>query len=126
RGHQRGRPRPPGSLRRGDTPHARPGGADATGAGGARPPGSDADPGLAESTRLSPAGELVLLEDQDRSRWDRCKIEEGSALIERAGRLGAAGIGPVGPGPPPPGASPGPYQLQAAIAAAHARAARPE
>jgi len=62
------------------------------------------------ATRISPAGELVLLEDQDRSRWDRCEIEEGSALIERAGRLGAVG----------------PYQLQAAIAAAHGRASRPE
>src|SRR2546423_3990391 len=41
------------------------------------------------ATRISSAGELVLLEDQDRSRWDRCEIEEGSALIERAGDLGA-------------------------------------
>src|SRR5207237_6022663 len=62
------------------------------------------------ATRISPAGELVLLEDQDRSRWDRCEIEEGSALIERAERLG-----PVGP-----------YRLQAAIAAAHGRAPRPD
>src|ERR671919_449950 len=33
--------------------------------------------------RVSPAGELVLLEEQDRSRWDRAEIEEGSALVER-------------------------------------------
>ena len=53
--------------------------------------------------RVGPDGELVLLEDQDRSRWDRARIAEGSALVERALRLGR----------------PGPYQLQAAIAALH-------
>jgi RNA polymerase sigma-70 factor (ECF subfamily) len=61
-------------------------------------------------TRVSAAGELVLLEDQDRSRWDRAEIEEGSAVLDRALRLGSAGQ----------------YQLQAAIAALHAEAARPE
>jgi RNA polymerase sigma-70 factor (ECF subfamily) len=61
-------------------------------------------------TRVSSAGELVLLEDQDRSRWDRSEIREGNAVLDRALRLGSAG----------------PYQLQAAIAALHAEAARPE
>jgi RNA polymerase sigma-70 factor (ECF subfamily) len=54
--------------------------------------------------RLDEAGEPVLLEDQDRSRWDRAQLEEGLALVERALRLGR----------------PGQYQLQAAIAACHA------
>src|SRR5207237_4971069 len=48
------------------------------------------------ATRISPAGELVLLEDQDRSRWDRCEIEEGSALIERAGGLSPPGSRSLG------------------------------
>jgi RNA polymerase sigma-70 factor, ECF subfamily len=60
--------------------------------------------------RVGPGGELVLLEDQDRSRWNREYIEEGLAVLERAVGL----------------ASPGPYQLQAAIAAVHAEAATPE
>jgi len=51
-------------------------------------------------------GELVLLEDQDRSLWDRARIEEGLRMLDRA--LSRR--------------SPGPYQLQAAIAALHARA----
>jgi RNA polymerase sigma-70 factor, ECF subfamily len=54
-------------------------------------------------------GQLITLEDQDRSRWDRAAIAEGLELTEAALRLG-----PVGP-----------YQLQAAIAALHARAATP-
>jgi RNA polymerase sigma-70 factor (ECF subfamily) len=53
--------------------------------------------------RLSPAGDLVLLAEQDRSRWDRAMIDEGEALIEQALRLGR----------------PGAYQIQAAIAACH-------
>jgi RNA polymerase sigma-70 factor (ECF subfamily) len=57
--------------------------------------------------RTTSDGELVLLEDQDRSRWDRMAIEVGTRLLARALRLG------------PPGA----YALQAAIAAEHARAA---
>ena len=57
--------------------------------------------------RLSPAGDLVLLAEQDRSRWDRAMIDEGEALIERALRLGR----------------PGAYQIQAAIAACHSGAA---
>jgi RNA polymerase sigma-70 factor (ECF subfamily) len=58
------------------------------------------------SARLDPSGDLVLLADQDRSLWDRAGIAEGVALVERALRLGR----------------PGPYQLQAAIAAVHAEA----
>ncbi|MDQ3127440.1 MAG: RNA polymerase sigma factor [Chloroflexota bacterium] len=58
-------------------------------------------------TRTGPAGELVLLEDQDRSRWDADRIEEGQALLERAMRMRRVG----------------PYQLQAAIAALHDGAA---
>ena len=59
--------------------------------------------------RSSPDGELVLLEDQDRSRWNRVQIDEGLALVERTLRRGRAG----------------PYAIQAAIAALHARAASP-
>ena len=57
--------------------------------------------------RLGPAGEPVLLADQDRDRWDRAMIGEGEALVERALR----------------GNRPGPYQIQAAIAACHSGAA---
>ena len=53
--------------------------------------------------RTSEAGDLVLLEDQDRSRWDRSKITEGGSILERALRAGR----------------PGSYQIQAAIAAVH-------
>src|SRR5262249_51217408 len=60
--------------------------------------------------RMGVDGELVLLEDQDRSLWDRREIETGLGLLERATRLGP----------------PGPYTLQAAIAGEHARAASPE
>jgi RNA polymerase sigma factor (sigma-70 family) len=56
--------------------------------------------------RADAAGELVPLEDQDRSRWDRAKTEEGLALLAEAVAAGAVGE----------------YQLQAAIAAEHARA----
>jgi RNA polymerase sigma-70 factor, ECF subfamily len=59
--------------------------------------------------RLDDAGELVPLEEQDRSRWDRDVIEEGLALVDAALRQGRAG----------------PYQVQAAIAACHATAAEP-
>ena len=57
--------------------------------------------------RTDPAGDLVLLEDQDRGRWDRGEIDEGRALLDRALRT----------------ARPGPYQVQAAIAALHDAAA---
>jgi RNA polymerase sigma-70 factor (ECF subfamily) len=65
---------------------------------------------LQESRRLarsSPSGELILLEDQDRTLWNQEQIAEGRALVERA-----PAAGPVGP-----------YTLQAAIAAVHAGAA---
>src|SRR5262249_19915826 len=62
------------------------------------------------SARVDEAGDLVPLEDQDRSRWDRDAIEEGLELLDRALRRG----------------HPGPYQVQAAIAACHAVAARSE
>ncbi|HTU69582.1 MAG TPA: RNA polymerase sigma factor [Candidatus Baltobacteraceae bacterium] len=57
--------------------------------------------------RVGPSGEHVLLLDQDRGRWDHILIARGLAALERAERLGA---------------SLGPYTLQAAIAACHARA----
>jgi RNA polymerase sigma-70 factor, ECF subfamily len=58
------------------------------------------------AARVSPSGELVTLEDQDRSRWDTAEIAAGETLLQKALRLG----------------SPGPYQVQAAIAACHATA----
>jgi len=61
-------------------------------------------------TRVDAAGELVTLEDQDRSAWDRAEIDEGAALLETALRRG----------------SPGPHQIQAAIAACHTTAATAE
>ena len=57
--------------------------------------------------RLDDTGELVSLEDQERSRWDAARISEGISLLEAALRRQRAG----------------PYQLQAAIAACHAEAA---
>jgi RNA polymerase sigma-70 factor, ECF subfamily len=60
--------------------------------------------------RLDAAGDLVTLEDQDRSRWDSASISEGVAVLEAALRQG----------------QPGPYQIQAAIAACHATAATAE
>jgi RNA polymerase sigma-70 factor (ECF subfamily) len=59
------------------------------------------------ATRLDGSGDLVLLEEQDRTRWDHAQIAEGAALVEAA--LGAGG-------------PPGRYALQAAIAAIHAQA----
>src|SRR5262249_50044636 len=56
--------------------------------------------------RVSDDGDLVLLEDQDRNKWNRPQIEEGVRLIERALRMGR----------------PGSYQIQGAIAAVHAEA----
>jgi RNA polymerase sigma factor (sigma-70 family) len=55
------------------------------------------------ATRTTPDGALVPLEEQDRSRWDRARIEEGVALVSNTLAVSA----------------PGPYQLQAAIAAIH-------
>jgi RNA polymerase sigma-70 factor (ECF subfamily) len=60
--------------------------------------------------RLDGAGAIVLLDDQDRRLWDRGLIDEGLALLDKAIRHQTAG----------------PYQIQAAIAALHARAARAE
>ncbi len=60
------------------------------------------------AARFDAQGEIVLLEEQDRSLWDQKLIAEGFALIDKAMRHHA----------------PGPYQIHAAIAATHARAAR--
>lgn len=61
------------------------------------------------AARLTPDGELVPLEDQDRTLWNRAQIDEGTRLIDEALTLRA----------------PGPYQVQAAIAALHAEALTP-
>src|SRR5437867_342935 len=61
--------------------------------------------------RVGPSGEPILLLDQDRGRWDHLLIRRGLAALERAVA---------------PGGGYGPYALQAAIAACHARAATPE
>ncbi len=61
--------------------------------------------------RVGPSGEPVLLLDQDRGRWDRILIVRGLRALDRAEAVGV-GLGP--------------YGLQAAIAACHARAGRPE
>src|SRR6185436_7406987 len=61
------------------------------------------------AARTSPSGEMVLLEDQDRTRWDRALIDEGGAMVRRA--LASRRFGP--------------YTIQAAIAAVHADAATP-
>lgn len=58
------------------------------------------------AARVSPSGELVALDDQDRALWDRRRIREGSSVVERALRSRRFG----------------PYTLQAAIAAVHAEA----
>jgi RNA polymerase sigma-70 factor (ECF subfamily) len=62
------------------------------------------------ATRTDDAGDLVTLADQDRTRWDRASIDEGVEVLDEALTLGR----------------PGPYQLQAAIAACHATASRAE
>jgi RNA polymerase sigma-70 factor (ECF subfamily) len=62
------------------------------------------------AARLDAEGQIVLLDEQDRSRWNRDMIAEGFAMLDKALRHQA----------------PGPYQLQAAIAAEHVRVARPE
>ena len=59
------------------------------------------------ASRRRPDGSLVVLSEQDRSRWERASIEEGQAIVRRCLRRGR----------------PGPYQLQAAINAVHADAA---
>lgn len=60
--------------------------------------------------RVGPSGDLIPLEEQDRTVWDQIKIAEGIGLIERALAM----------------RQPGPYQVQAAISALHAQAQRPE
>ncbi|MBK6316456.1 MAG: RNA polymerase sigma factor [Blastocatellia bacterium] len=60
--------------------------------------------------RTNDSGDAVLLNDQDRSRWDQLLIRRGLAALERAAALGG---------------EPGPFALQAAIAACHARAVAP-
>jgi RNA polymerase sigma-70 factor (ECF subfamily) len=62
------------------------------------------------AARTSASGELILLDEQDRSLWDRAQIEEGTALVDRALASRRAG----------------PYTIQAAIAAVHAGAAAPD
>ena len=62
------------------------------------------------AARVDAAGNIILLDDQDRRLWNRDMIAEGMALVEIAARH----------------RRPGPYQVQAAIAAEHARAVRPE
>jgi predicted RNA polymerase sigma factor len=68
--------------------------------------------------RTGPDGAPILLLDQNRARWDRLLIGRGLAALERARALlsGASGSDESGPG------DPGPYVLQAEIAACHARA----
>jgi RNA polymerase sigma-70 factor (ECF subfamily) len=61
------------------------------------------------AARLDANGNIVLMDNQNRALWDRSLIAEGLELAEKAQRLGA----------------PGPYQMQAALAAVHARAATP-
>ncbi|HSO50628.1 MAG TPA: DUF6596 domain-containing protein, partial [Acidimicrobiia bacterium] len=60
--------------------------------------------------RADASGDLILLQDQDRTLWDREAIDEGMALLERSARLGRPGL----------------YQLQAAIASEHATVETPE
>jgi RNA polymerase sigma-70 factor (ECF subfamily) len=61
-------------------------------------------------TRMNAAGELVLLDEQDRTRWDQAKIREGTAILDEAMLL----------------RNPGSYQIQAAISALHAEASTAE
>lgn len=63
-----------------------------------------------EAARFDAEGNVILLDDQDRSRWDRQQIAEGQVLLDKAVRH----------------AAPGPFQIQAAIAATHARADSPD
>jgi RNA polymerase sigma-70 factor (ECF subfamily) len=62
------------------------------------------------AARVTDRGDLILLEDQDRSRWNRAQIEEGVRLVEEALLM----------------RRPGSYQVQAAIAAVHAEATTAE
>ena len=62
------------------------------------------------AARTGPDGSIVLLPDQDRSRWDRAMVEEGQAIVRACLRRN----------------TPGPYQIQAAVNAVHSDAARAE
>jgi RNA polymerase sigma-70 factor (ECF subfamily) len=62
------------------------------------------------NARTDSEGQLITLEEQDRSLWNKEQIEEGLEILDRAVQLGR----------------PGPYQIQAAISALHAEAERPE
>ena len=62
------------------------------------------------AARVGPGGELIVLAEQDRMQWDHAEIEEGLAILDRALALNRPGV----------------YQLQAAISALHAQAARAE
>ncbi|MET9240653.1 RNA polymerase sigma factor [Nonomuraea sp. NPDC003709] len=64
------------------------------------------------AARVSPSGEPILLLDQNRARWDRLLIHRGLTALDQAEKLGDGMLGP--------------YTLQAAIAACHARALNPE
>ena len=102
-----GPPRARRALRRGDPARAAARGADARRARGARPARADAAPRRApRRARLDADGELVLLDDQDRSLWDARRDRGGPSRARPRARL----------------RQPGPYQLQAAIAALHTRA----
>lgn len=80
------------------------------------------------AARTGPGGEIVTLEAQDRSLWNRAQIEEGQRWVERALGAEAAPAGALAPKQrrTAPGARCGPYALQAAIAAVHACAATAE
>ena len=86
--------------------------------------------------RVGPSGEPILLNDQNRAHWDQLLIRRGLAALERAEKLRAEKLGAKTRGAEKlreiklnaetPNVAPGPYALQAAIAACHARARTPE
>ncbi len=96
-----------GAVRGGAAARPRPRRTGAARAGGARPGRADGDPGVALRGAHRAEGAPILLLDQNRARWDRLLIRRGLAALARAEALGGAR---------------GPYALQAAIAACHARA----
>ena len=96
-----------GALPRGAPPRPHPRRARARRRRGPRPGGADGDPGVAARARVDADGDPILLGEQNRGRWDPLLIRRGLAALARAKATGGA---------------PGPYALQAAIAAHHARA----
>jgi RNA polymerase sigma-70 factor (ECF subfamily) len=81
--------------------------------------------------RVGPSGEPVLLNDQNRAHWDQLLIRRGLAALERAEKLRAENLAAENvrankPREKTPSVAQGPYALQAAIAACHARARTPE